>query len=257
MHATSRLPAWLALGLLSVLGGCAWVPKSQLTAVESQNRALTEQNRAQLAEIENLKSHSRQIEDQLILAEEELALLEQRYGLGRGRMANRSPSAMPAALSERLIDLSERFPSLHFDPATGISKLDTDVLFDPGEATMKREARELLDEFAAVLRSPAASQLRIMVVGHTDDKQIARKGTRERFATNWHLSTARALAVSEHLRHLGVSEERMGVAGFGEHQPVLPNSTAETRRHNRRVEIYVMGPDTPVVGWTDSMRTVR
>jgi len=48
----------------------------------------------------------------------------------------------------------------------------------------------------------------------------------------------------------------MGVAGFGQFQPVSPNDTAATRQRNRRVEIYLLGPDTPVVGWADSRGAV-
>ena len=56
--------------------GCGWAPKNQLTACQSQNRILSEQSTAQLAEIEKLKVHTRSVEDQLIRAEAELARLE-------------------------------------------------------------------------------------------------------------------------------------------------------------------------------------
>ncbi len=63
------LPAACAAMLAS---GCL-VPQSQLANSQAQNRVLAEQNRAQLVEIENLKAHTRQIEDQLICTERELA----------------------------------------------------------------------------------------------------------------------------------------------------------------------------------------
>jgi len=66
----------VAAGLLAPLAGC-YVPKSQLVNYETTNRVLAEQNRAQLVEIENLKVHSRQTEDQLIRAEQELAARDQ------------------------------------------------------------------------------------------------------------------------------------------------------------------------------------
>ena len=53
-------------------------------------------------------------------------------------------------------------------PQTGISKLDTDVLFDSGDATLKPQAEKLLVEFAEIFQSPEARDLKIMVVGHTD-----------------------------------------------------------------------------------------
>jgi len=248
--------------------GCSFVPKAQLAAAESQSRALGEQSRAQLAEIANLKAHARQVEDQLAMAEEELALLDEQMGAEGRRWSSlerernelsknlRGRNAMPEALARRLVALSDRYPSLHFDPRTGISKLDTDVLFDVGEANLKPEGMNMLDELAEVLASPEASQLRVMVVGHTDDRSVGKKDTREKFPSNWHLSTGRALSVAEHMQRLGIPDERMGIAGFGEHQPVSPNTTADSRRKNRRVEIFVMGPDTPVVGWTETIPSV-
>jgi hypothetical protein len=48
----------------------------QLGTLQTQNRSLLEQNRAQLAEMENLKVHSRRLEDKLIEAERLLAQRE-------------------------------------------------------------------------------------------------------------------------------------------------------------------------------------
>lgn len=252
--------------------GCQMVSRNKLAACESQNRTLLEQTRAQLAEIENLKSHSRLVEQQLRTTEEDLALLEQQLGLSRKRLASyererdvvqdqldglaRGPISIPAGLSERLVKLSDRYPSLHFDTLTGISKLDTDVLFDTGHADLRPEDKRMLDEFAQMMKSPEAKDLRIMVVGHTDNRLIAKRETRERYGDNWELSTARALAVADFLQSAGITHERMGVAGFGQHQPISSNDAPETRQKNRRVEIFVMGPETPVVGWTESITSL-
>ena len=58
--------------------------------------------------------------------------------------------------------------------------------------------------------------------------------------------------VRDALRRLGLEPERMGVAGFGPHQPVAPNLTGEDRQKNRRVELFVMAPEVPVIGWTET-----
>jgi hypothetical protein len=45
----------------------------QLGTLQTQNRSLLEQNRAQIAEMENLKAHTRRLENKLIEAERRLA----------------------------------------------------------------------------------------------------------------------------------------------------------------------------------------
>lgn len=241
-------PRWVRLlCVLSPLAaaGCGVVPRSRLTSFEEQNRTLTEQTRAQLAEIENLRVHSRKLQDQLAQAEEELAVLTDRRTGARG-------VPLPASLRNRLVELSERHAGLEFDPHTGVSKFDSDVLFDSGAAQLRPESRQLLDDFANVFRAPEAQPFRIMVVGHSDDRAIARRETRDQFPNNWHLSTSRALAVLDYLRAAGLPEDHLGVAGFGDQQPLLVNRTADARQRNRRVEIFVLGPETPVVGWTET-----
>jgi len=263
----------LGFGLAVVVlpAGCM-VPQTQLNTAQTQNRALTEQNRAQLVEIENLKVHSRNVENQLMRAEQDLALLEKRGEQDRQRLASyerertelhdqfqglvRGRTRVPGGVTKQLTELAQRYPSLRFDPATGIGRLDTDILFDSGQAELKPGATGVLQELVRLLKSPEAAELRIMVVGHTDDRRIAGKAVREQFPTNFHLSTARALAVAEALRKAGLGEERIGVAGFSQHQPMAPNVSAVDRQKNRRVEIFVMCPDVPVVGWTDSVPSV-
>jgi chemotaxis protein MotB len=256
----------------AVLPGCLVAPRTELNAASTQNRALLDQNQAQLAEIDNLRQHSRTVENRLIRSEEQLAVLQERAGLdqkqleryeserdqlygqfkslafGRGRL--------PPELSRQLADLSQRYPSLQFDPETGLSKLDTDILFDSGQSVLKPGAEQLLDELVRVLKSPAAGDLKIMVAGHTDNRLIAGKDVREKYPNNFHLSAARALAVTDRMKRAGMPEHRMAVAGFGATQPIAANTTAEDRQKNRRVEVFVMGADVPVVGWTDSTPSV-
>lgn len=253
MHATRT--ALLTGGplFLMLLAGCQVVPKSQLDAAEAHNRILTEQKNSLLAENENLKTHSHRLEDQVKQAEEELAALDEQVGDTVRRVAaNRPATEMPASLSKRFAQLSRRHEGMEYDAESGASKLDTDVLFDSGKAEIRTDAHPLLDEFADLLKSPEARELRVMVVGHTDNRRIAKRETRERYADNWHLASARALAVAEYLQSRGVREEQLGMTAFGKHQPVASNRSAAERQLNRRVEIFVTGPNTPIVGWTET-----
>jgi hypothetical protein len=52
--------------LFANASGCSLVSSGRLTAIESQNRGLIEQNKAQAAEIENLRAHARRLENRVI-----------------------------------------------------------------------------------------------------------------------------------------------------------------------------------------------
>ena len=184
--------------------GCGWVPQSKFSSLESQSRILTEQNKAQVAEIENLRNHSRAIEDQLIRAEQQLAQLDpknsasgaqlaesHRSGLAPNRPFASQASSISPEVSDKLSALARRYKHLQYDPQTGIGKLDTDVLFPSGDTQIKGEADRLLKEFARIMQAPDAKHLKVMVVGHTDDAGIRGREVRSKHPNNWSLSTAR------------------------------------------------------------------
>jgi len=266
------LPAFGSLAAVALCCGCTVVPLAQWKAVKSQAETLGERNRVLSAELENLQVHARNTEDQLMRTEQDLALLEKQLGLDRKQLANYQNereqlheqfqdligrrTSLPPEVAARLTQIAQRYPSLKFDSQTGVSKLDTDILFDFGTSELKPEAERVLGELVQVLKMPEASDLKVMVVGHTDDKHLAKKPARDKYRNNFHLSTERALAVSEVLTHLGLPEERMGVAGFGAHQPIAPNVSPTDRQKNRRVELFVLAPQVPVVGWTETIPSV-
>lgn len=259
---------WLLLAVLGIPGWGCMVPRARYYEALSQARSLREQHRAQAAEIENLRAHSRNVENQLMRTEQELALLEDQLGLDREQLANYQRehgelqeqlkglvwgiARLSPEVAAQLSDLSRRFPDLQFDPLSGVSKLDTDVLFDSGSAEVKPGAEELLKRLARALCAPEAENFKVLIVGHTDDRQIQGKPVRELYPSNFHLSSARALAVAEVLRKAGLPDERLGIVALADHQPVAPNTSPADRQKNRRAEIFVMAPEVPVVGWAPS-----
>jgi chemotaxis protein MotB len=57
------------------------------------------------------------------------------------------------------------------------------------------------------------------------------------FASNWELSSARAISVVKYLISRGVSPQHLVAAGFGEFQPIDSGSTDEAFSRNRRIEL--------------------
>jgi len=107
------------------------------------------------------------------------------------------------------------------------------VLFEPGQAELRPEGRDVVDKLAAAIgRLPN----KLAVEGHTDNVPIS-----GRYASNWELSTARATTVLRELieRH-GIAPARLSAAGYADERPVASNDTPEGRGANRRVELVVL-----------------
>ncbi|MHB8902007.1 MAG: hypothetical protein ACYC6Y_24890, partial [Thermoguttaceae bacterium] len=88
------------LALLAPASGCI-VPAGKANSLAAQNRSLTERNDALAAQLESLKVHSKNIEDLLIRAEEDLALTEGNTAADRLRLeAYRSRPAGQTAMAQ-------------------------------------------------------------------------------------------------------------------------------------------------------------
>ncbi|CAN5907327.1 hypothetical protein BH11MYX4_BH11MYX4_40260 [soil metagenome] len=114
-----------------------------------------------------------------------------------------------------------------------VLQLPNDVLFDTGKTDVKPNGQKTLVAVAGVLA--AMSERHFQVAGHTDDVPIHN----ERFASNWELSSGRALRVVHLLVDKGVPAGLLSAAGYAEMDPLAPNTTPETRKRNRRIEITV------------------
>jgi outer membrane protein OmpA-like peptidoglycan-associated protein len=101
------------------------------------------------------------------------------------------------------------------------------INFDFGKATIKPDAKPVLDQVVSVLQSNPA--LKLEVDGYTDDI-----GSRD---ANVKLSQDRAAAVVAALGKAGIATSRLSSGGFGPDKPIGDNTTAEGRARNRRVEL--------------------
>jgi chemotaxis protein MotB len=99
-----------------------------------------------------------------------------------------------------------------------------------GQAQIRQIAR-LLNEIAP--RIPPGTPWILRVDGHADRNPI-RGG---RFADNWQLSAARALAVAQLLIEAGLPANRVAATAFGDQQPLDEADTPEAHARNRRIEL--------------------
>ncbi|MBD3180779.1 OmpA family protein [Candidatus Poribacteria bacterium] len=119
------------------------------------------------------------------------------------------------------------------------------VLFDSGRAEIKESGREVLNKISKNLLNKYPDRA-ILVEGHTDNVPIG-SDLKSKFPTNWELSTARATAAVRYLQDKGqVDPERLAAVGYSEYHPISSNDIPEGRAKNRRIEIILLPPDSPL-----------
>ena len=101
------------------------------------------------------------------------------------------------------------------------------VTFETGRAVLTAASQTILDRVAESL--VASPEVNVEVQGHTDNTGS--------LAGNTRISQARADAVRSYLISKGVAAARLTARGYGPSQPKAPNTTADGRAQNRRVEL--------------------
>ncbi len=104
------------------------------------------------------------------------------------------------------------------------------VVFPPGSADMTSRGRKTLRQVFDVLKQ---FNYNVKVEGHTDNTPIHTL----RYPSNWELSASRAAEVAHMLIDDGYPPERLSVEGFAEFRPIVPNTSAQNRSRNRRIEV--------------------
>lgn len=244
-------------------GGCGMVPRRTLAASQNRSRQLWEQNRSLAMErdgaarqLGEMASENARLQGQLSDAQANANtlqsrvdnLLAERSQIQTRAISNSSP--LSGDITQQLQDLVKKYPEFEFDATTGVSKFQTDVIFDSGSDELKSTAEPLLRDFAAIMNKGNAKDLHVLVVGHTDNRRIAKPQTKARHSDNMYLSTNRAHTVRKSLEKYGITSGRFGAAGYGPYQPVAANTDAKGRERNRRVEIFVMAPGTNAIAQT-------
>jgi len=104
-----------------------------------------------------------------------------------------------------------------------------DINFDTNRSTLKPKSFGILDEAVKLLVQYPTIQIDIH--GHTDNQ-----GTDD---YNMKLSDDRANSVRQYLVDKGIDPSRLTARGFGESEPIAPNTTGNGRAKNRRTEFKI------------------
>jgi len=219
----SALTAVLLLGLL---GFVSWEKKHEVEKVRAelaQAQAATAQAQAEADALQNKLADSEARNQELRRQQDIVVHTHQSL-----------EDEMRNALESKDVTISQLQGKLT------VNILDR-IMFDSGEAELKPAGAAVLRKVAAVLAQHP--NLKVHVIGHTDNVPI-RASARNRFPSNWELSTARATAAVRFLTEVaGVDPRRLGAVGYGEFRPIADNSTPEGRAKNRRIAITILSEE--------------
>lgn len=112
-------------------------------------------------------------------------------------------------------------------------RVGLDQLFSPGSTGINEGFQPIAVKIARALEG---TEGRILVSGYTDDLPIFTS----KYPSNWHLSLARANAMSDALASGADLRGRLWPEGHGDANPIAPNDSAANRALNRRVEIDLL-----------------
>jgi chemotaxis protein MotB len=230
--------------------------------MEASKLELVRQNTGLQAQVRESELKLRALEDELSLSEQrvdelktevdelktEVAVLEEEKQ--RALEAKKEAVAdLQGTYDELVGELNEeiqkgRIAVSQLQDKLSLSLVDK-ILFDSGSAAVKPEGQKVLDRVAEILVKVEGKQIRIE--GHTDDVPIG-VGLRDRFPTNWELSTARATTVVRYLTEQGgIEAVKLSAAGYSKYRPVASNEMPEGKSRNRRIAIVLIPEEIETV----------
>lgn len=227
----------LALSLLAATASCVSTDtyrkkEAEADAAKARGAELENELAARQDELEASRARTKELETRV----DELSSSKSKLESAKAELERKSDeyermaSALRSQIAAGRVELTELRGRVTV-------KMKDKILFSSGSASIGKEGQEALAAVAGVLKDVEGKLIR--VEGHTDDVPVGGKT----FASNWELSTARALAVVRFLQDAGVEPTRLAAAGYGEFQPIAPNDTPEGRSLNRRIEIVLAPSD--------------
>ena len=164
-----------------------------------------------------------------------------------------APEMMPVAQSlQQSLDVSPAVASssskfqvqnVAGETRISLSDLMKQLRFESGEATIKSEGYQVLNELIVYLKTAAGDRL-IRVEGHADNMEIG-PSLKSLYQTNWDLSKSRAGGVLRYLIEKGgIDSAKLSSVGYGDTKPMTSNATEVGRQKNRRVDIVLYSPES-------------
>jgi outer membrane protein OmpA-like peptidoglycan-associated protein len=126
------------------------------------------------------------------------------------------------------MDAEDDIPKPQIKVEVGQAIVLDGIVFATGKSDITAESDSILIQAYNTLN--LNPDITVEIRGYTDNKG--------RRSSNKKLSLARAEAVKGWLVAKGITPDRIAAAGFGQENPVAPNTTEDGRQKNRRIEFF-------------------
>ena len=235
--------------------GCVSQATFDVKAKEAETlTALTDNLQGQIknlsAEVESLKKAQEGLQKEKDALQSAKEGLEKENGILQAKVVDLSPKADKA---ERLERATQTYQNLQKKLETEIQEgqvqlkemkdrltmtMVDKIIFPSGSTEISKAGKKVLDKVVSILKD--VKDKRIQVEGHTDNVHIVSE-LKNRYPTNWELSTARATEVVRYLQENGgIDPKQLSATGYSEFQPVASNDTEAGKHKNRRIEIVLL-----------------
>lgn len=138
-------------------------------------------------------------------------------------------------ISKALLNFKESDLTISQKDGKVYVSLAEQLLFETGKIDVDKKGETALLQLAKALKDQ--TDLSIMVEGHTDIDPITKPSPY--MTDNWDLSVERATSITRILTKAGMLPKQITAAGRGEYFPLVPNTSTQNKRMNRRTEIII------------------
>ena len=211
---------------------------NQLTALESQNKFLSQNNENNIRQIESLTTLSQSASGNIKDIIAQLSEKDKYINGIRGAMSKKDSINLALAVNFKSVladGIQDEDIMIDVEKTVVYISISDKLLFKSGSSVISNKAKGLLEKVATVIANKP--EMEVMVEGYTDNRSINTARTKD----NWDLSTQRATSVIRVLQNdFKIDPKRLIAAGRSEYLPLASNDTPDGRSRNRRTRIVIL-----------------
>jgi chemotaxis protein MotB len=199
--------------------------------------ANTQKNRELLAKLETKEQALAAENERLNQLKQQLEARSQRVVDLENIIASKEAemTTLKNAISNALTDFEGKGLTVEQRDGKVYVSMENKLLFKSGSWAVGAQGQKAVKQLGNVLGDNP--EISVLIEGHTDNVPYSAKGN---ISNNWDLSTKRATAIVTILQeNPNIKADNLTAAGLGQFSPIAPNTTAEGKAKNRRIEVIL------------------